>query len=433
MASKRLVGQNIKRCLICWIVVLISSVGMLVAGAFLPQENIDHHLKDSILGLVQEGNYYRITPGGGNNSVLDNYTEAHILMNSATMRKDELSSVFSNPLYLVENDTIGSLNVYFDLREKQMSYDYYVRYWMGFRTPVRILLSVLNYSQIRVLLGYSLLAVFALTICLVCKSVNAPAAFLYAMSFILVYPQVISFSIDYSCCFFLAMLAMICAPWIQKRKYEVPFFLALGMLTMYFDFYTTPLVTIGYPLLFMMLLQTKAGNHVPARKVGMYFITWVIGYGSMWVAKLALTTLFTDIDGFTNGFSSFSVRIGIEKDPRFVELYDAKTVLRYLKDQIIPDKETLAMVMGVAIVVAVAMVVVLLKDRSRIRRLWENKAYLVPVVMLLIWYIIAAEPTCIHVIFQYRTLAMAYWAFALYLYLFFAQSTERGGAAVGGK
>ena len=49
----------------------------------------------------------------------------------------------------------------------------------------------------------------------------------------------------------LNLLNMLLIPWLHRHgKWEGLFFMEVGMLTMYFDFYTVPLVTLGFPLLY---------------------------------------------------------------------------------------------------------------------------------------------------------------------------------------
>ena len=83
------------------------------------------------------------------------------------------------------------------------------------------------------------------------------------------------------------------------------------MLTMYFDFYTSPTVVFGYPLVFMLIMDIKNGEKIKCCRIIRNAVVWLIGYVMMWLAKLTLTTIFTGYNGLQNGLKAFSQRVGI--------------------------------------------------------------------------------------------------------------------------
>ena len=83
------------------IIIVAIAVCFLLIGLF-PQELIDKNIQESISVFEDEGQYPRIGDKE-DSSMLDNFTDCLILMESSTMRIAELQSIFSNPLYFDVN------------------------------------------------------------------------------------------------------------------------------------------------------------------------------------------------------------------------------------------------------------------------------------------------------------------------------------------
>ncbi len=93
----------------------------------------------------------------------------------------------------------------------------------------------------------------------------------------------------------------------------------LGMATMFFDFYTTPLLTLGLPLLGLLICQSYSKNPPTAKAMLMQSLKlmgiWFVSYFMMWITKLVLTSVFTDQNAFASAWGA--ARIGSRvKDAR---------------------------------------------------------------------------------------------------------------------
>lgn len=384
------------------IIIVAIAVCFLLIGCLFPQELIDKNIQESISVFEDEGQYPRIGDKE-DSSMLDNFTDCLILMESSTMRIAELQSIFSNPLYFDVNP-VAEFSNFIEKRDKTNPTGYYVRYWMGFRTPVRIMLVFMNYSQIRRFLSWVIFVLFIITSFFISSYIDIRTGVLFAISIIFVKPQVLCNSLQYSCCFILALLALFFIPIVIQKGKEIPFFLLLGMMTMYFDFYTSPLVVLGYPLIFMILLKT---NEKPNVKLSLLSIVgWGIGYGTMWIMKLLCATLFTSVNGFSNGFHSFAARVGITKRSDLIEYYDIGKAFRALIRVALPD--TLSRI--IACITILCMIIVLIfciiYNKLKHDQCVNYITLLFPIICTALWYMIAAQPTAIHAYFQYRNLSI---------------------------
>jgi len=318
------------------------AVILLAAAAFLPQMPISNHVLDSIWTIEQDlANMYLFDNTEA--SKLDVNTDLMMLRTSLGTNSRYLGSILTNPVY-----EYSELSGWYSTAETitRLSYDmpadgvwYYARYWMGFRVLMRLALTFFTYTQIKRYLSFLFLCLFAATVCSVSKHTNSKIAFFFALSIILVRPHVMATSMQLTCCFFIAFIAMLLIPWLHRhQKWEALFFMEVGMITMYFDFYTVPLVTVGFPLLYLFALKQEEPVSYSLGKMLRNLAAWFSGYGFMWIAKLTLTSLLTSVDALGQGFHSFSTRIGIEKDLDLEKYYSVKAAFESVREVVFSDE-----------------------------------------------------------------------------------------------
>lgn len=418
--------NNVIRHITAFFLSVILAVGFLLLGACLPQAPIDANVLSSAEGMNQEGNYPTMADHAFA-SMLDYTTDALILAESKATSIAQWESIFTNPLYHYEDHdggTVYNLYLYASDPDPQPT-SFYTQYWMGFRPVVRLLLSFLDYYQILRYTAFCFFVLFAAAMCSVAKHTNINAAFLFALSIILVRPHVISVSLQFSCCFFIAFLAMLLVPRLHRHpKWESLFFLELGIATMYFDFYTTPIVTFGLPMTYLYLLKSADHSPKPLKAIGINAAAWSAGYGFMWLAKLVLTSLLTEADGIGAGFSSFAGRVGIEKVDGLEAYYDPLMALRTVAASLYSDQQGKVILCGAVALFFVWLLILFLKDKHSPRELWNHKELLILAALPVIWFMAAAQPTANHHWFQYRGIAVSFWAGFLYLEFLLQKKTN---------
>lgn len=393
---------------------VIFAVGFLLLGACLPQAPIDRNVRDSAEGMILEGGYPTMADHAFA-STLDYITDALILAESKAATIAHWDTIFTNPLYEYDGDAVENLYRY-AMDEDPQPTGFYVQYWMGFRPVIRLLLCFLDYYQILRYTAFAFFVLLAAVICDVAKRTGTKTAFFFALSIILVRPHVIAVSLQFSCCFFIAFLAMLMAPWIRENpKWESLFFLELGIATMYFDFYTTPIITFGLPMTYLYVLRNTEGQATTLKTIGRNAAAWSAGYGGMWLAKLTLTSLLTDADGLGKGFASFAGRIGIEKTTELESYYDPIMALRTVAASLYSDQQGKIILFGAAALVCLILAVKFLRSRLPIRALTNHCLLLVLAALPILWFMAAAQPTANHHWFQYRGIAVTFWAGFVYL------------------
>lgn len=394
---------------------VILAVALLVAAAFLPQEPIDQNVKKSAEMMMEEGVYPYIADKTYA-SRLDNWSESIMLMECKAMTAEDLETIFSNPRFETQADTNAVERLYSYVQDDDMDPAwYYVRYWLGFRTYLRLALVFMNYYQLRRYLAFVFFALFAAVIGSLSRQVNKRMALVFAICIALVRPQVISNSLQFSCCFLIAFIAMLMIPWLNRNsRFDKLFFLELGILTMYFDFYTTPVITLGLPLSYLYMLRSRDGQHLKPGRILADSALWFTGYGLMWVIKLVLATLFTSENGFYNGFGSMFGWLGVMGIKKTNATYDVGQALERVALSVYSDDIGKTIWLIALAVLAAVLIWMIISRRISLKALNEHKIMLLLAAMPVVWFCATAAPTYTHFWFQYRSVAMLFWCIGAY-------------------
>ena len=351
-------------------------------------------------------------------SMLDNWTEVLILTESYETHIGDWLSIFTNPKVPNGTSYTDDMRQYDDGSAE--IYEYYVRYWMGFRTIIRLLLCVFNYWQIRRYLVIAFFSLFSLVICSLAKHIDEKNAFLFALSIILVRPHIVAQSLQFSCCFIIMFVAMLLVPWIHRHsRLESLFFMELGIITMYFDFYTTPILTFAMPMIYLCILKAEEGKNVKVRSVVVNFVIWIISYVMMWIAKLLLTTIFTDINAIRDGMIAFFGRVGIVKVSGLEDKYNPvqaiKCAFEYWSSY--PDLSAQKVTVAAIAVVILLWGCIFVRNKKSMIHLKQHGIFLLIACFPILWFAVAAQPTIIHASFQYRGIAVCLWSWLTYMHL----------------
>ena len=381
---------------------------LLHAVSFLPSGYIEDNVKHSAEELERGA-----SPLLGDDRmayIMDYNTDALIIMESYTLSADDAQSVFSNPMrYNGEDSQRRSL---IELCEGQPTNNNYVRYWMGFRVLIRPLLMVFSYSGICWLISIFFFALAFAVVAFAAAKASVRSALCYAAALCLINPSIAAHSPQFSCCFLLGFAFCIYMLAADKRGKRYAFlFCAFGTLTQYFDFYTAPLVTLGFPLL-MLLESGRLSGHTIRRTLRCIAL-WLYGYAAMWLCKLGMTGIFTGINGFADGLNSLGGRLGVSVVAGFEEYYSVARALRSVWSTAFPGSLTLPSALVFAAAVLMACVVYICRGIREEKEL--AAAELIVTLLPLAWYAVAAQPSSIHAWFQYRSLAVLFFGAFLFV------------------
>ncbi len=406
---------------------------LLYLAGLCPQRAVQKNLDASWGQLVGEGFGPGILYEGHPRSKLDNYTEGRILIYSYYMDTARApGAVLTNPGWYPPED---------EYREETLLSDYqravaaqtapntnYVRYWMGFRVFVRPMLAVMHYMDARQCLMWTFFILLGVaTLSLYKRTRSYPLALAFVIVLSQFNPIVISASYLYSACFFIALIGMALVCSLPLRRFSEPMlFFLLGAATQYFDFYTVPVITFGLPMLALLAArQADDGDAITLkgsmRRAGVCFAAWAAAYLLMWIAKLALVTLLSDLNGFSSAFSKLghwmSGADAAGREQSYVRLALINCFIN-ITDYVPFFFE---MLFGLWYVARI------LKNRVAFRRLLDHAAYLIVALLPVFWITASAKPAYLHMWYQYRGLIVLMFGLAAFM-LQTARRVEKGGS-----
>lgn len=194
----------------------------------------------------------------------------------------------------------------------------YNYYWHGYVSVLRPLFLFLDFSEVRILNGVCQLLLFAALAYLTGRGKGLKYVFMLLTSYLLLCPMAVSMGLQFSWVFYIAYggtLVMLIKRdfWGQHFRY-VYFFIAVGMLTSYFDLLTYPLFTWGMPAVWMLVTDQTVKKEIEWIKcVVLSGAAWIIGYAVMWVAKWGIATLVLGENIFEAALYEVFFRSGISE------------------------------------------------------------------------------------------------------------------------
>lgn len=390
---------------VTYLLLLACCFAAILGSYLLPRtEGMQRHLKSSLETLQEEGIEKRALVDMMLFN-LDHTTNHRMLSNAAYYNPDApLESALMN--YAASNEEI-------------LSGDYtaapvgaYGRYWHGYLTVLKPLLMVTDLNGIRVT-GYTLLTLLLLVIvCRTRKQIGTAFAAAFIASLLAVEVYIVPLSPQLSTMFFVSLAAVALVLFFGEKMEEKRctdlFFFVVGGLTSYFDFYTTPAMSLGLPLLFMLKLRGRSGDWRMVMKLS---LCWAAGYAGIWMSKWIIASCLTDYDMIGDAFREFMFWMGgdsSEVPKTFNGLWqrigDTLTTL--------PQHPFLLALM-VALLLCGYLFHRLPKTKHACR---SHAAYILVALIPIVWYMLTANPTGVHWRFMHRTLVVTIFAFLLFLH-----------------
>ena len=303
----------IVKAVVMFLLMLLVLTGLDYWSASIDRNEIRENTQESLRVLSQEGDYCnRLSPIFFLRQ--DNFTDAIMLGSLLAERNDmtRFENVCYSPIYKVEDSvprTMGNYQASMDSDLHSDRIDCYPRYWHGYQLTLRPLMKCMGLRGIRVL-NYVLLFGMAITVFLLCGRVLGRGYGLsFLLSFLIVGFPVVPLSLQFVTCFLICLLTMTVALLLPRRGgrdegYTLWFMIA-GGLTSFFDFLTTPLLTLGMPLIVMLLRRDRFPDY---RYVIVTSLMWAVGYAGIWSSKWILAGVFTPFDIVSSVTEAISFR-----------------------------------------------------------------------------------------------------------------------------
>lgn len=167
----------------------------------------------------------------------------------------------------------------------------YARYWHGMLLFLKPLLTVTTMDGIKIIGAVALAALMAVYFVLLLRRKFPALAVGSAVGLVLVQIWIVPMCVEYYACFALMFLFADWVLWRKGRlKCDALLFLLAGALTCYFDFLTCELLTLGLPLLCLLLLRGEGGKTALFTMIRCC-AAWLLAYGLTWLYKWGLSAL----------------------------------------------------------------------------------------------------------------------------------------------
>lgn len=411
----------IRQYALLFLAVTLVCTALLYLAGLVPQERVAANIQRSCEQFADEGEYPYLFDGWSDVYRLDAFSESLILNHSFYMNTRE------KPIEIIENscyrDGWHPVTSLIALGEDPTIQPTSGRshYWLGFRSVVRPLLGLIPYQNIRGVVSAAFFTLFVAAALMLQKQADTLSAVCLLLAVISMNPVIVSTSLQFSCCFLIAFAGII-AVCLSYRNQRIlcGVFLLLGQLTMYFDFYTSPLITWGLPLIALMSIlriQDKPGLCKALKLTGLTLLLWGLGYVGMTVMKMILTTTFTPANGFADVLSRFLHYTGVESANPAQAAYTAWGALYNCLKNVFTIPNLFSLVVAA---LALGVYLLVTKHRAGLKPsgsgIW---VYALAGALPVIWLMCASQASGRHAYFQYRTLAVMVYAAFCFISQFF--------------
>lgn len=383
----------------------ITGVVALAATYFIPQDWMRENVWKSSIALYREGLGAYLWQDVGETQ-LDIYTDGLMINMSYTVTKDGIRDILLGTHVEVDGrNPVDSLYEVVALANDNYIVKNYGRYWHGYQILLQPLLCFFVYPDIRqinMILQFSLVFGF---VCLLVRKKEGAFVIPFLGVYLFLSPISLCSSLQYSPCFYIMMLALYALLIGREKLTDTKrnyLFLLTGVMTAYFDFLTYPLITLGVPLIFYLVLD---GNCLPEKQrsswknLFLHTLSWGIGYVGMWSSKWVIASVLTGENIIYDAFSQIAYRSGY-----FTEKHSYYDTLK-LNLGVCNTKVILPAL------ICVAACIVIFRIKKRIvadrKRFPIVGAILFVSLYPFLWYLFTKDHSCSHSYFTWRELGIS--------------------------
>ena len=389
--------------------VLLSVFTLLSLGvALIPHKSIEANCRLSIAEVYAKGTSVKVVPLPL--TQLDTFTD--MVMLNLSYCSDETHPVQSgmlNYFHLDEqSEPFESAKHLVDNKHSTFCHnESYSSYWHGHQVLLKPLLVFFSYHQI--ILINMLLFLFLMLLCLYLtwQRLSFTIAMLMLASWTAVAFFVAPLCFQFTTCFvimFIATAVILALPQLTDKNVLLMItFMSIGALTSFFDFLTTPQLTLVYPLACSLLLMPSSSTHTPYVKLFLGCISWAVGYALLWVSKSLVAWGLTGQDTLTDFVNSLIVRSSAG-----LGQIEADTAELAYRGSVV-----------IAVITLTILVIVLtlwMLDRRK-KTPAVHQCLLLSAMIVPLWYMLTLQHSTIHYWFTWRASAASIFCLLLYLYI----------------
>ena len=388
-----------------FIIIVSILLGLLVGTAKIPREAIEENVRDS-LSFFKEHNGIEEVKVGREYTWLHLYTDSILFNIMYCVDSDKpLESVmwarFYQEIYADINDDFIKL-----VEGQKEPNQQYLRYWHGSMSVIRPLLTVLNIEQIY-LINQIIMWTLAIVLFIMLFRKSKKLAIIYAIAMVIIVFPIVPLCIAYSWTFYIMIIASIIAILIEKKGDKGLFLLSFiaGILTCYFDFLDTELITMLVPILIVLFIRKEENRLTNFKQGFIFFINcfalWSIAYTAMWFAKWILASAVLEVNAIKDYVKDNAlVRInGLQGLKSAKQMYIG-AITRNLNNlypiNLIKKEDIWKFVIGFILIIIVSF------DWKNIKKKWFSGLLLIIAIIPYVRYLVLANHSFRHAFFTFR-------------------------------
>jgi len=396
--------------LILHVVLLALFTTLVVVVHMIPRSAIEAQFQRSVLLFTHEGAYPRKATLDGT-VMLDNYTDCY--MHNVAYCADAsrpIDAAMRNYRYRDNVDMIVSMKhlASGDLVNEPFEYG---KYWHGYQVFLRPLLTIMDYGQIRVLNGIILALLLTVALYLMARRLSIGIALCFIVSLIMVHSAAVPWSLQYSTCYYIMLMSVIlllgCGWFSATRRRLLLCFFAIGAVTSFLDFFTTPVMPLGVTMAVVMLMDDR---YCKLRDVVALCVVWLAGYSLMWASKWLMAYLLAGYNPLVEASQSIKLQsVGQASNP--ITHYWQRLLDTFMtRWSLLSPQGLLRWGLIAALAVPALLAPVGKKAASR------NLVLLVIALLTPLWYTVVARHSYTHFIISSRALLVFWFSILCLLY-----------------
>lgn len=247
--------------------ILVLLTTLLVLTYAIPNKWVEKNVNTSLEIIAKETN---LQPFFARKScMLDNFTDKNYMINESLVKAYE-----NNPI------------------KSAMDINGRARYWHGYQIFLRPLLTIMSYRSIRYLNMFVLFILLSYVFALIREKIGIGYALTFMFSIINICIFLVPMSITFMSVFVIMFISICKILKSRDKTYNNDFsklFFVTGILVSYFDLLTVPLLTLGVPLIIVLILDLQHKETIAPKeqfiKIFKYSFLWLIGYALFWTSK----------------------------------------------------------------------------------------------------------------------------------------------------
>ncbi len=300
---------------------------------------------------------------------------------------------------------------------------HYARYWHGYQAYLRPALALGSLAQVRWWNALCQAAMLGLLLGLLAQRLGLRYSVFFGVSLMMTGYIAVPLLMQYSGVYLVMLpaanllLLLYGKPWFRRHLPE--YFFTVGACTVFVDLLTAPIVTLGVPLVILLLLRAKEGEPRGLRIVIGQSAAWGAGYVSLWFAKWCVASAVLGRNEILISIWQIFFRTGA-RAKGFVSITAGETVemqeaspLSAFQRILAPFKTIYAFGIAEFLLLCLALIglaIYMRKRHGKAQKPTGKGAYWLIAAAPMLWMFALAQHTYIHYWFTYRNLLVTVFA-----------------------